>query len=463
MQLQAPTRGPVQFWLTTVDQRNLLARQADVAWQDADVTRPAAPDTRAITVDADTRYQTMDGCGTSITESSAFLLQTRLDAGQRARVMQSLFGPDGIRLSMVRQPMGACDYARHLYTYADDKNAGVSGFSIDDDKSHILPTLREAVSIYPSLKVIATPWSPPGWMKSSGSIIGGTLLPQCYKDYGEYFAKFVEAYRGEGVKVWAVTPQNEPGYVPVHYPGMWLPPADEAAFIKQGLGPALQAHGLDTKILAFDHNWDNAAYPLSVLADPEASKYVAGVAWHNYGGSPDAMSAVHDAHPDKGAWFTEGSGGEWVPAFHDAFMAQMSNVVNVPRNWGQSIIWWNAALDSQHGPSLLGARSTCRGLVTIDNCSGQVSYNVDYYTIGHLSKFVAPGAQRIASNTFDNDVEDVAFQNPDGSKVMVVSNRTTDEKKVQVRDGDRCFDVTLPGESAASFAWDIPSVAPMPG
>lgn len=435
--------GGVQVWLSTIDQKKLLSRQDDVAFG-----RSQGP-AREITVDTSQKFQTMDGFGASFTDSASVLLQKRLSPEARAQVMHDLFSRDGIHLSLIRQPMGACDYNINMFTYEDNQGE----FSIDMDKRHMLPSVKQALQVNPDLKVMASPWSAPHWMKTSDSIINGQLDPKNYEAYGEYFAKFVEAYAKEGVNIWAVTPQNEPLFTPAHYPGMRMEGQQQADFIKTGLGPAFAKRGLQTKIMAYDHNWDRPDYPKTVLGDPEAARYVAGTAWHGYGGKPDAMSEVHDAFPDKGTWFTENSGGEWVPGFHDAFMDQTGNVIRTTRNWSQSVVWWNMALDKEHGPSLLGDWSTCRGLVTVDQQTGQVEKNVDYYTMGHISKFVEPGARRIGSNDFKDDVENVAFENPDGSKVLIVSNRTGEEKTVRVKEGGNAFEYTLPGEAAATFTW----------
>ncbi len=326
-------------------------------------------------------------------------------------------------------------------------------FSTDHDKKYIIPCLKEALAINPDIIFFATPWSAPGWMKTSGSIIGGSLKPECYHLYAHYFRKFIEAYHKEGITIHAISPQNEPLFVPHHYPGMSFPAGEEAAFIKTALGPEFQKHGITAKIFIYDHNWDRPDYPLEILKDREAASYVSGVAWHYYGGSHEAMTKVHDAYPGKEAWFTEGSGGEWIPEFHDAFMDQMKHVIRIPRNWSETIVWWNMALDDEHGPSLLGDWSTCRGLVKVDRLTGAVSYNVDYFTMGHISSFVDRGAFRIESGWYRDDLESVAFLNPDGSKVLIVSNRTKREKAFTVRDGSRRFVYTLPAEGAVTFTW----------
>lgn len=440
----AAVPGPVGVWLSTIDGKSLLERRSDVEWSDGTRAR------RHIVLDASQKFQEMEGFGASMTDSSAFLLRERLSPEARAEVMDKVFGEDGIRLSLLRQPMGSCDYSLDLHTYQDRPG---EPFSIEPDRCWILPALKEAFERNPDLKVIATPWSAPAWMKTSGSLMQGSLKPEHHEAYGEYFARFVEEYAKEGVPIAAVTVQNEPLYTPPHYPGMGMSARQQAEFVKEGLAPAFERHGLDTGIIAYDHNWDRPDYPLTVLDDPKAAEHVDGVAWHSYGGRHEAMSAVHEKHPDKGMWFTEASGGEWVPPFHDAFMDQMGHVIRAPRNHANSVVWWNLALDRENGPSLLGDKSTCRGLVTVDQATGEVDYNVDYYTMGHASKFVDPGARRIASNSFKDDLEDVAFENPDGSRVLIVSNRTDREKTFTVEDEGRTFEYTLPGKAAATFKW----------
>jgi glucosylceramidase len=447
--LQPPASSrPVQVWLTTIDQRHLLERQPDLAW-----SRAARNSGHFIKVDARGRHQRMDGFGASITDSSAFLLQKRLAPNARAEVMRDLFGRDGIHVSMVRQPMGSCDYSMNLRTYDDEPgDTSLTKFSIERDKHYILPSLREALSVNPELKVMATPWSAPGWMKSSGSIIGGGLKPEYEQVYADYFARFLEAYRDQGVPVFAITLQNEPLFTPTNYPGGALPASEAADFVKK-LGPTLQEHHLNPSILIYDHNWDHPEYPLQVLDDPEAARWVSGVAWHGYGGSPTAMARVLAAHPDKRAYFTESSGGEWVPAFHDAFMDQIGHVISTARNGSSSLMWWNLALDPEHGPCILGDESTCRGLITIDQKTGRVEKNLDYYTLGHISKLVEPGATRVDSVSFDGDLEDVAFQNPDGSTVLIVSNRLKKPQVFAVQEGGRSLTYTLPTEAAATLKW----------
>lgn len=449
----AKTMNNVKLWLTTVDQKFMLS--------EVDINNPVVSDFREtlrIAVDSNKKYQQMDGFGASLTDASAWLIFHKLSEEKRIEVMKKLFGRnEGIGISFLRQPMGATDYTTKLYSY-DDLPEGVKEdpelkyFSIKHDKQYIIPLLKLAMKINPELKIMASPWSAPGWMKTTGSMIGGSLLRQYYSVYAQYFVKFTKAYEKEGIPIYAITPQNEPLYVPKEYPGMKMTWEEQADFIGEYLGPAFEKEGIKTKILTYDHNWDNTIYASYVLSHPKASKYVAGSAWHFYGGKHEAMSQIKEMFPDKDIWFTEGSGGDWVPAFFNAFMDQMMHVIRIPRNWSKTVVWWNIALDEKRGPTIL-SNSTCRGLIEINQETGEVKYNLDYYTLGHISKFVLPGAYRINSYTYSS-LETVAFENPNGTKVLIVSNRTNTNKKIIVEEGGREFEYIIPGYAAATFVWD---------
>lgn len=446
----------VQAWFTTPD-LSLKLQEQPVRGSGKEETDLTGETAVRIEVREEERYQTMDGFGASFTDASAYLIQGVLDEAGRAAVMRRLFDREaGIGMSFLRQPMGACDFNHEIYSYCDlppgEKDPDLKRFSVAHDEPYILPLLKEALRIRPDLRVMASPWSPPGWMKTSGSMIGGTLLPEYYGVYAEYFVRFIHAYIEAGIPVYAVTPQNEPGYEPEQYPGMRMTPEEQITFIKV-LGPALRKNGLDTLILCYDHNWDVPEYAERVLGDPEAALYTAGTAWHCYGGRHEAMSRVAERFPDKGVWFTEASGGEWIPPMRDAFLDQMKHVIRCCRNGSKTIVWWNVALDERNGPTVL-RKSTCRGLLRITQETGEVEYNLDYYTMGHISRFVLPGAVRIGSDTLEDRVESAAFRNPDGSGVLILSNRTPDPVGVQVQAGNGSVRLTLPGEGAATLRWE---------
>lgn len=446
----------VKVWLTSADQSRLLEPQPEISFgQDANGAQ-------VIYVNENNRYQQMDGFGASMTDSSAWLIYTQLSETQRNHLMSALFSPtEGIGISAVRLPMGASDFVNGSpYTY-DDMPAGqadpdLTYFSIEHDKAYIIPAMQDALRLNPNLKIIASPWSPPAWMKTSDSLLNGTLRSQYYGALAQYFVKFIQAYQAENLPIYAITVQNEPYFEPNTYPGMRLEPGDEAEFVKNHLGPAFKDAGIGTKILIWDHNWDEWEYPITVLDDPQAKGYIAGSAFHCYAGNVMAQGLVHDAHPDRDLYFTECSGGTWIPNFAEGLKSDMKNlIIGATRNWARTVIKWNLALDTSHNPHS-GGCATCDGLVSVDPQSETgFTFNFDYYSIGHASKFVVPGAYRIASTTFQYEgLESVAFMNPDGSKALIVANTNFNDKTFTVRWGDKAFSYTLPKETVATFTWD---------
>jgi glucosylceramidase len=450
----AGAAAPVaQAWITTADQARLLAREPDLP-----IGAVVDAYTVVIDVDETTAYQEMIGFGAAVTDASAYLIQHKLGTDRDA-IVRELFGPDpGIGLSFVRIPMGASDFSSRHYSY-DDLPAGQTDpalvrFSVAPDHADKLPVLRAAVAVNPRLSLVASPWSPPAWMKTSGSLIGGTLRPELYPAFAEYFAKFVTAYAAEGIPIHAITLQNEPAFEPPDYPGMRLDPAARARVIGRHLGPLFERRGLRTLILDWDHNWDQPQEPLAVLADSAARRYVSGVAWHCYAGGVGAQDTVHAAHPDKDAYFTECSGGAWAPVFADNLAYDVGTlVIGATRGWARGVALWNLALDETGGPHL-GGCGNCRGLITIDSRTGAVTRNVEYYALAHASRFVRPGARRIASTTGVSGLQTVAFRNADdGSRVLIVLNTGRSAMPFDVRDGGRSFRYTLPAGAVVTLRW----------
>lgn len=421
---------------------------------------PAANADVMITADPGRRYQSIDGFGASFTDASAHLIGQMLDEEDRAYAMSKLFDPKlGIGLSMLRNPMGASDYARTIYSYDDmpdgQDDAELAHFSIEHDLENILPLTKWAMELNPQLKLIASPWSAPGWMKTSGSMIGGELKENNYEAYARYFVRFVQKYEEQGVPVFAVTPQNEPLFVPGHYPGMLLPAEQEVRFVRDFLRPALCKAGLATRVLGYDHNWDRVDYPLNLL-DGAADAFD-GIAWHWYGGRPVSQSRVAAIFPDKDVYFTEGSGGEWIPEFEPAFSNLMRTGIDILRNGSKSFILWNLALDEHNGPVVPGfGRSTCRGLLRVDQSDRTVEYTLDYYGLAHFSKFIRPGATRIDSSQ-SAGMRSLACRNADGSTVAVLFNDTDRDMQVDVAvagmDGS-LRTALLPAKAALTVVWD---------
>lgn len=415
--------------------------------------------TATVVIDASHTYQEMDGFGASFTDSAAYLIHQVLDGEQRTEVMSKLFHPqDGIGLSFLRNPMGASDYARTVYSYNDlpenETDPGLSGFSIAHDEADIIPLLQQALKLNPEIKLMASPWSAPGWMKTSGSMITGQLKPEHYQVYADYFVRYIQAFAAHGLPIYAVTAQNEPLYEPQHYPGMLMLPEEQLEFIRRFLKPGFQKHGLTTKILCYDHNWDRPDYPLSVLDEAEAE--VDGVAWHWYGGAPAAQSEVLAAYSGKEVHFTEGSGGEWIPPFEQAFSNVMRTGIEILRNHSKSFVLWNMALDEQNGPTVPGfGKSTCRGVVTVNQQTRELTYTLDYYALAHFSKVIRPKALRLASAASNELVRSVAFRNPDGSVAAVLFNDGAAEETVAVKlQGEKVLTFSMAPKSAVSLKVD---------
>jgi glucosylceramidase len=467
----APALAAPRAWLTTGDRAHLLEPQPPSALGASD---PAAP---TIAVDPATVYQRVEGFGASITDSSAKLLAA---SPHRAEIMRDLFDPrSGLGLSYLRQPMGASDFvAGPHYTYDDLPpgriDFGMKRFSIAHDRAQILPLLREARRLNPALKVLGTPWSPPAWMKTNGSLVGGRFVddPRYYAAYAKYFVRFVDEYRKAGVPIDALTLQNEPqNRNPSAYPGMDFRDTEEAKLV-QAVGPALRRAGLGaTKLLGFDHNWSlhpndggpaddpaNPNYAASLLSNPGARRWFAGTAFHCYSGDPSSQGALHDAFPDKDIYFTECSGsqsGDPATTFPDTLHWHTANLtVGAMRNWAKTVITWNLALNPAGGPHN-GGCGTCFGVVTIDPATGRATPTADYYVLGHATKFVRPGAVRIGSTTGAGTVQDVAFRNPDGSVAVVAVNDNWDTsapaQAFNVSLGGRTFSYSLAPGAVATF------------
>lgn len=448
--LQPRTAVAAEMWVTTADETQKLAPEPAV--------QPAggAGGGEEISIDSSQRFQRMHGFGAAMTDASAELL-SRLEDSRRRAIMAELFGRanGGLGLSFTRLTIGASDFSRTHYSYDDTPGNApdpeLRHFSIAPARQYVLPRVREALAINPSLKVMISPWSPPAWMKTTRSLIKGQLEPQYYPAFANYLARTVQEFGREGVPVSMLTIQNEPDFEPGDYPGMRVNPPQRAIIIGRNVGPTFRSFGLKTQILDYDHNWDKPELPLGVLADPLARSYISGVAWHCYAGDVPAQTRVHDAYPNKDAWETECSGGEWSPKFAEV-LGWMTDklIIGASNNWSRGSLLWNLALDPSHGPHH-GGCSDCRGVITIDPASGAISRNVEYYVLGHASRFVLPGAYRVAVKRRDG-IEAAAFLNPDGSKVAIL-HRTSGEANVSVAIDGELYSVPLAAGSVATLRW----------
>jgi glucosylceramidase len=440
-----------KVWLTTADETRKLAVQSSVP-----AVGPATGE-EAVSIDAAKRFQRMQGFGAAMTDASAELL-SKLPPDKRRALMGELFGRrnGGLGFSFTRLTVGASDFSPTHYSYDDTPgntpDPELKYFSIAPARRYVLPRVREALAINPRLEVMISPWSAPAWMKTTKSLIQGQLLPEYYPAFANYLARTVEAFGAERVPVSKLTIQNEPDFEPDSYPGMRVNSPDRAKIIGGFVGPTFRAHGLKTQILDYDHNWDNPEMPWTVLSDSVARSYVAGVAWHCYEGDVPAQSQVHDAFPEKDTWFTECSGGEWSPKFGET-LGWMTDklIIGGANNWSRGVLLWNLALDPAHGPHK-GGCGDCRGVVTIDPATGAITRNVEYYVLGHASRFVLPGAYRIGAVRRGANVEAAAFVNPDGSRIAII-HRVSGKDPVTVALDGRRYAMQLPVGAVATMRW----------
>ncbi|MCW5911954.1 MAG: glucan endo-1,6-beta-glucosidase [Cyclobacteriaceae bacterium] len=447
--------GKASVYLTTGDKNKLFSAEPEISV----VETTSAAVTSLITIDAGQKFQQIDGFGAALTGSSAYLINKKMSSVQRDALLNELFNPEtGIGVSYLRMTIGASDFSLSDFTYNDmptgQQDLTLASFTIDADREDVIPVFKRILNIAPGIKIMGSPWSASAWMKTNGSLKGGELRTEVYNVYANYFVKYIKAYAAEGITIHAVTPQNEPLHFTANYPCMSMPASAQLDFVKNHLGPVFESENINTEIILYDHNWDNTAYAISVLNDANAKKYVAGTAFHAYGGSVSAMSTVRNAHPDKGLYFTEISGGGWATNFGDNLMWNMENIfIGTTNNWSRNVLLWNLALDQNDGPTNNGC-SNCRGVVTINNNTGSVTKNEEYYSIAHFSKFVRPGASRVSSQaTGVSQFHHVAFINTDGTKVLVVANSSTSSRTFTVREGGNQYSYDIPAKAVATIAW----------
>ncbi len=451
-----PDIGKAKVWLTRGDKAKLFSQEADLS-----IRTTLSGEWPVITVDTSISFQEIDGYGAALTGSSAYLLNRVMTPAQRQSALKQLFHPtEGIGISFLRLTMGASDFSLSDYTYndipVDQTDFQLENFSLGKDLDDVVPVLKEILAINPDIFIMGTPWSPPAWMKTNKSLKGGKLRPDCYAVYASYFVRYIQAMKAQGINITHITPQNEPLYYTANYPCMEMQADEQATFIKTGLGPKFAEANITTKIISYDHNWDNTEYAISVLNDADARQYTAGSGFHAYAGSVSAMTTVHQAHPDKELHFTEISGGAWATDFADNLIWNMQNIfIGTAVNWSRSALLWNLALNQNYGPTNNGC-SNCRGVVTIDNSSGQLTLNEEYYAIAHFSKVLSPGAKRISHLYAQalTKIDAVAFMNPDNSKVLIVTNYDENYKTFSVKQGKKVFSYTLPGRSVVSLKWE---------
>jgi glucosylceramidase len=440
----------VQLWLTTGNKEMLLQPV------EGKVYRGVAEGTPLIAIDTEKTFQQMDGFGFSLTGGSAWLLREKLTPEKRAELLKELFTTEGqgIGVSYLRISIGASDLDSHVFSYADyipgKTRADISGFSLAEDKKFLIPVLKEILALNPKIKIMGSPWSAPAWMKTNAHVKGGSLKKEFYPDYARYFVYYIQGMEKEGIAIDAITLQNEPEN-PKNTPSMVMTAEEQADFVKNHLGPAFSKANIKTKIVVFDHNCDNPEYPIAILDDPGAKKYVAGSAFHLYLGEISALSKVYNAHPDRNIYFTE----QWTSGEGqfdgDLFWHTKELIIGAPRNWSRNVLEWNLANDPNFDPHTDdGGCTICQGALTIDTAS--VTRNVSYYIIAHASKFVPDGSVRIESSV-PSDLLNVAYLTPEGRKVLIVLNESGEEKTFSIAERQQRFTTSLPKGSVATLVW----------
>jgi glucosylceramidase len=452
--LSAAPSAPAQdvhLWLTTSSRSAVLARQSGtLEFSSASTSLPV------IDVNDMQHYQSMQGFGVALTGGSAQLLMAMSPAARTA-LLHELFDPsgDGIHVSYLRVSIGSSDMNDHAYTYDDmppgESDPQLAHFSLDIDRPNVIAALKEILAINPHIPILGSPWSSPAWMKNNDALKGGHLKPENYAAYAQYFVKYIQGMAAEGIPVGAITVQNEP-LNPKNTPSLVMFAPEQAAFIAQHLGPAFAQAGITTAIQVYDHNADVPSYPLSILGDPGASKYVAGSAMHLYGGDASVFSHIHDLYPNKDLFLTEQSVTERP---HSATLGvgapEARVVIESTRNWCRNVLLWNLAADPNAGPHTNdGGCDFCYGAVTLDG--DHVTRNVAYYVLAHASKFVPPESFRVGSNTLEQ-MANVAFLTPDGHVVLIVASTGNFPIHFAIRYHGKTVEATLPDESVGTFVW----------
>lgn len=439
----------MDFWLTKSDQSILLQKQSTAL-----IFGTIANANQNIEVDETQTYQSIDGFGFTLTGGSAEVING-LSTSKKQELLQELFGSNdnSIAISYLRISIGASDLNSSAFTYNDLPSGQVdisqTKFSLAPDMSNLIPLLKEILVINPNIKIMAVPWSAPSWMKSTYTSVGSSLVPIYYNSYAQYFVKYIQAMKEQGITIDAVCPQNEP-LNPNNNPSMLMTAAQQIGFIKK-LGPAFQTAGITTKIVVYDHNCDKPEYPIEVLTDATANSFIDGSAFHLYGGDISALTTVHNAFPNKNVYFTE----QWTSSEGDFAGDLKWHVKNVVigsmRNWSKTSLEWNLANNPSFGPHTSGGCSQCKGALTIVN-SSIYTRNVGYYIIAHASKFVPSGSIRIASNLSGN-LSNVAYKTPNGKKVLIVENDGNTTQQFNIKYNGKWIATSLEAGSVGTYIW----------
>lgn len=438
----------ISTWLTKPDKSALLSKQ-DVSL----LFTSKVNSFPTIDIDTSITYQEMDGFGFTLTGGSATLING-LSASVRGELLKELFSTEGnsIGISYLRISIGASDLSANVFSYNDlpagQTDLNLEYFSLEPEKTDLIPVLKAILAINPEIKILGSPWSPPVWMKSNKSSIGGKLLPEFYDVYARYFVRYINEMKSEGITIDAITIQNEP-LNPNNNPSLEMFSDEQKDFIKNNLGPAFRDAAIKTKILLYDHNCDHPEYATDILSDPDAAEYIDGSAFHLYAGDISALSQVRNAYPGKNIYFTE----QWVGGpsnFAGDMQWHVQNlIIGATRNWSKNVLEWNLASDPLYKPHTNGGCTQCEGALTIGT---SVTRNVSYYIIAHAAKFVPAGSVRISSPILPN-LPNVAFKTPDGRKVLIVLNNSNSIQSFNIGYKGLKAATSLVNGAVATYVW----------
>lgn len=436
----------VQYWLTKGDESVKLQQQTPLKFVN-NTNR-----FQNIEIDDTQKFQYVDGFGYTLTGGSVEVIN-RLSPSKRKALLNELFGNDknSISINYLRLSIGASDLDGEVFSYDDlpegQTDPSLSKFSLAKDNA-LVGMLKEILTINPSIKIIAAPWSPPVWMKDNGKSKGGSLKPEFYGTYAQYFVKYIQGMKKEGITIDAVTPQNEPLH-PGNNPSLYMPSEQQRDFIKNHLGPVFKTNSITTKIVVYDHNCNKPEYAIDILKDSEAGKYIDGSAFHLYEGDISALSTVHNAFPDKNLYFTEQWTGSKGTFTEDLNWHTKNVIIGSMRNWSKIALEWNLANDPKFAPHTDGGCTECKGAITVSD-SENFTRNVSYYIIAHASKFIPAGSQRIASTQTDK-LSTAAFKTQFGKIVLIVQNDNQADENFNIKFAGKTAAVTISGRSTATY------------
>ncbi len=452
--LGIPTTGvsaddqPGAIDVRVTDEKRRFEAAPALAWRKSSGGKPSG---EIIVFDPEKKFQEILGFGAAFTDASCFIF-SQLAPGMREQLFHELFHSSALGLNVCRTCIGASDYSTELYSFDEgDPDPELTRLSIDHDRKYLLPALQQARTVNSDLFLFSSPWSPPGWMKANGSMLGGSMRKKYFKSYAQYFLKFLQAYGEAGVPVQAITAQNEvdtdqDGRMPACLWGQEY----EIDFVKNHLGPLLAANALPTKIWLLDHNYDLWGRVICELDDPGVRRYSNSVAWHGYAGGAEMMSRVHDTHPDAEMHWTEGGPDYTSPDYATDWVQWGHTFTEALRNCCRSITGWNLALD-EHGRPNIGPFS-CGGMVTIHSQTKEITRSGQYWAFAHFSRLIRRGARRFDSQSVIAGIDHVACENPDGQKVAVITN-TGAPRSVSLQVGGMSTEVTLTGNSVTTLVW----------